>query len=131
MVSGSNAGFSVPASQLHIQTSFLQPAARCGRAEIVLQQGVQIGFVIHVHFEAEIAAKENLCACSLGLRKMLCETALSKMGGKETRGRALQGIGAGAVARGHDGHGRPRAFDGQQFIDVARLEQRQVERQTQ
>ena len=99
--------------------------------EIVLEESAEIGFVVNVHFEARVAAMMNLRVRGVGFGAMLGEAAGAEVRREERRRSAEDRVGAGAVARWDDDDGRRGAFDGKEFVDVARLNQRQIERNAQ
>ena len=80
MISGGNTGFFLfVALKLYIQTGFAQPKAGRGCAEIMLQESAQVGFIVNIHFEARIAANENLRAGVRSFCKMFREASFSKV----------------------------------------------------
>ena len=67
------------ALKLYIQTGFASPPAGCGAAEIVLQKGAQVRFIVDIHFEARFSANQNLCARVFGFGNVLFEASWSKV----------------------------------------------------
>src|SRR5580704_12613211 len=95
--------------------------------QIVLQQRAQVGFVIDIHFEVRIAAMVNLRAMSDGFGAMFGKAAGAKVRREESRRSTQDRVGSGAVARRNDNHRGGGAIYREQFVDVIRLHEREIE----
>ena len=61
-------------------------------------QGAQIGFVIHIHFQAFVSTHDDFCGGVFGFTAVFGEAVWAEVRGEE-RGRCAEnGVGAGAVA---------------------------------
>src|SRR5260370_10429722 len=109
----------------------LKPCAGFRSVQILAGERTQIGFVVYVHFQARVAANENIGSCAVRLVTMPGKTAGAEMRWKQRRWRAQDGVRSRAIARRHDYQGWSGASHGEQFVDVACLHKRDVQRQTQ
>ena len=73
----------------------------------------------------------NLRASGVGLGAVFGKTAGAEVRREERGRRAKNCVGASAVARRNDDDRRRGAFNGEKIVDVARLNQRQIERNAQ
>src|SRR5882724_5400577 len=105
-------------AQARHQAATLEPRAGFRAAQVLLNEGAQIGFIVYIHFQARVAANENVCVHAVRLCAMVCKAAAAKMRRKQSGWRAENSVRAGAVAR-RDNHQAWRgAFYGEQFINV-------------
>src|SRR5712664_3161908 len=80
----------------------LKPCAGFRSAQILVGKRPQIGFIVDIHFQARVAANENISSGAVRLVTMRGKTAGAEMRWKQRRRRAQDGVRSGAIARRHN-----------------------------